>query len=143
MFKKILVVFTTTTHTEHTYEATFEIAKKFDSEITFVKYIMKEPPKFGFFETSGEKKQHENELNEAEESLARLEKKAKNENLTVTSKAISTESFAEDLISYIETNKVDLAIIDVHSLDEAEELEHKDLVHKIFKNTSCPILTLK
>ena len=143
MFKKILVIFTTTTHTEHTYEATFEIAKKFDSEITFVKYIMKEPPKFGFFETSGEKEQHNNELKEAEESLSRLEEKAKKENLTVISKAISTESFAEDLISYIEENKVDLAIIDVHSLDEAEELEHKDLVHKIFKNTSCPILTLK
>ena len=143
MFKKILVIFTTTTHTEHTYEATFEIAKKFDSEITFVKYIMKEPPKFGFFETSGEKKQHENELKEAQESLSRLEEKAKKENLAVNSKAISTESFAEDLISYIESNKVDLAIIDVHSLDEAEELEHKDLVHKIFKNTSCPILTLK
>ena len=143
MFKKILVIFTTTTHTEHTYEATFEIAKKFDSEITFVKYIMKEPPKFGFFETSGEKEQHKNELKEAEESLSRLEEKAKKENLTVISKAISTESFAEDLISYIEENKVDLAIIDVHSLDEAEELEHKDLVHKIFKNTSCPILTLK
>lgn len=143
MFKKVLVVFTTTTHTEHTYEATFEIAKKFDSEITFVKYIMKEPPKFGFFETSGEKEQHKNELNEAEESLLRLEKKAKSENLSVTSKVVSTESFAEDLIEYIESNKVDLAIIDVHSLDEAEELEHKDLVHKIFKNTSCPILTLK
>ena len=136
-------MFTTTTHTEHTYEATFEIAKKFNSKITFVKYIMKEPPKFGFFETSGEKKQHKDELKEAQESLARLEQKAKKENLTVTSQAISTESFAEDLISYIESNKVDLAIIDVHSLDEAEELEHKDLVHKIFKNTSCPILTLK
>ena len=143
MFKKILVVFTTTTHTEHTYEATFEIAKKFDSEITFVKYIIKEPPKFGFFETSGEKEQHQNELKKAQESLSTLKEKAKKENLQVTSKVVSTESFAEDLISYIESNNVELAIIDVHSLDEVEELEHKDLVNKIFKNTSCPILTLK
>lgn len=143
MFKKILVVFTTTTHTEHTYEATFEIAKKFDSEITFVKYIIKEPPKFGFFETSGEKEQHQNELKKAQESLSTLKEKAKKENLLVTSKVVSTESFAEDLISYIESNNVELAIIDVHSLDEVEELEHKDLVNKIFKNTSCPILTLK
>ena len=143
MFKKILVVFTTTTHTEHTYQASFEIAKKFDSEISFVKFIMKEPPKFGFFETSGEKKAHKDELNEAQESLSKLEEKAKKENLTVSSKVISTESFAEDLISFIESNNVDLAIIDIHSIDEAEELEHKDLVHKIFKNTSCPILTLE
>lgn len=143
MFKKILVVFTTTTHTEHTYEAAFEIGKKFDSEIRFVKYIIKEPPKFGFFETSSEKIQHKNELKEAQESLTLLEDKAKNENLMVTSQVISTESFAEDLISYVESNKVDLAIIDIHSLGEAEELEHKDLIHKIFKNTSCPILTLE
>ena len=143
MFKKILVVFTTTTHTEHTYEATFEIAKKFDSEITFIKYIIKPAPKFGFFETKGEKKQHQKELDEAHESLARLEAKAKKENLSVISKVASTESFAEDLISFIESNKVDLVIVDSHSLDEAEEIEHKDLIHKIFKNISSPILTLK
>ena len=143
MFKKILVAFTTTTHTEHTYEATFEIAKKFDSEITFVKYIIKEPPKFGFFETSGEKKRHKKELDKAKESLAKLEEYAKQENLSVKSKVLSTESFAEDLISYIEKNKVDLMIVDSHSIDEAEELEHKDQLHKIFKNIECPFLTLK
>ena len=143
MFKKILVVFTTTTHTEHTYEATFEIAKKFDSEITFIKFIIKPAPKFGFFETKGEKEQHQKELDEAHESLARLEEKAKKENLSVTSKVASTESFAEDLISFIESNNVDLVIVDSHSLDEAEEIEHKDLIHKIFKNISSPILTLK
>ena len=143
MFKKILVVFTTTTHTEHTYEATFEIAKKFDSEITFIKFIIKPAPKFGFFETGSEKKQHQKELDEAHESLARLEEKAKKENLSVLSKVASTESFAEDLISFIESNNVDLVIVDSHSLDEAEEIEHKDLIHKIFKNISSPILTLK
>ena len=143
MFKKILVVFTTTTHTEHTYEAAFEIAKKFDSEITFIKYIIKPPPKFGFFETSGEKEHHQKELDEAKESLARLEEKAKKENLPVKSNVASTEKFAEDLIDFIKSNHVDLVIIDSHSLDEAEEIEHKDLVHKIFKNTSAPILTLK
>ena len=143
MFKKILVVFITLAHTEHTYETAFEIAKKFDSEITFIKYIIKPPPKFGFFETSGEKKQHEKELSKAKETLTHLEELAKKENLSVVSKVLSTESFAEDLISYIESNHVELVIVDSHSLDEAEEIEHKDLLHKIFKNISCPFLTLK
>jgi nucleotide-binding universal stress UspA family protein len=136
-------VFITTVHTEHTYETAFEIAKKFGSEITFIKYIIKPAPKYGFFETKGEKKQHEKKLSEAEETLNHLEELAKKENLSVLSKVSSTESFAEDLISYIESNKVDLIIVDSHSLDEAEEFEHKDLIHKIFKNISCPFLTLK
>ena len=143
MFKKILVIFTTLAHTEHTYEAAFEIAKKFDSEITFIKYIIKSPPKFGFFETSSEKKQHKKELTEAHESFTQLEEQAKKENISIISKVSSTESFAEDLISYIESNNVNLVIVDSHSLDEAEEAEHKDLIHKIFKNISCPFLTLK
>lgn len=143
MFKKILVAFITLTHTEHTYEAAFEIAKKFGSEITFIKFIIKPAPKFGFFETKGEKKHHENELIEAQGSLTKIEEMAKKENLPIKTKVSSTESFAEDLISYIELNKIDLVIVDSHSLDEAEELEHKDLLHKIFKNIECPFLTLK
>ena len=136
-------MFVTTAHTEHTYETAFEIAKKFGSEITFIKFIIKPAPKFGFFETKGEKKQHEKELSEAQDTLNHLEEIAKKENLPVESKVLSTESFAEDLISYMESNKADLIIVDSHSLDEAEELEHKDLIHKIFKNISCPFLTLK
>ena len=143
MFKKILVVFITTSHTEHTYEAAFEIAKKFDSEMTFIKFIIKPAPKFGFFETKGEKKQHEIEMNDAQGSLTQIEEMAKKENLPVKTKVLSTESFAEDLISYIDANHIDLVIVDSHSLDEAEELEHKDLLHKIFKNIGCPFLTLK
>ena len=143
MFKKILVAFITLSHTKHTYEAAFEIAKKFDSEITFIKFIIKPAPKFGFFETKGEKKQHETELIEAQGSLTQIEEMAKKENLPTKTMVSSTESFAEDLISYIDSNKIDLVIVDSHSLDEAEELEHKDLLHKIFKNIECPFLTLK
>lgn len=143
MFQDILVAFITSTHTEHTYETAFEIAKKFGSEITFIKFIIKSPPMFGFFETSGEKKQHKKELDKAKESLAKLEEYAKQENLSVKSKVLSTEAFAEDLTSYIEKNKVDLMIVDSHSIDEAEELEHKDQLNKIFKNIECPFLTLK
>jgi hypothetical protein len=36
MFQNILVVFITLEHTEHTYDAAFELAKKFDSKITFL-----------------------------------------------------------------------------------------------------------
>ena len=143
MFKKILVAFITSTHTEHTYETAFEIAKKFGSEIIFIKFIIKTPPKFGFFETSGEKKQHEEQLKTAQESLSKLKDLAKKQELPIETEVSSTESFAEELLAYIEKNKVDLIIVDSHSLDEAEQLEHKDLIHKIFKNISCPFLTLK
>ena len=73
MFKQILVVFITTSHTEHTHETAFQIAKKFDSEMTLIKFILRPPPKFGFFETKDEKIQHEKELEEAKESLVELE----------------------------------------------------------------------
>ena len=47
MFQNILVVFITLEHTEHTYKAAFELAKKFDSKITFLKCIVEPAPTFG------------------------------------------------------------------------------------------------
>lgn len=130
-------------HTEHTYEVAFEIATKFSSEITFLKCIIKPPPKFGFFETKGEKKEHEKKLNEAKESLTHLEDLGKKLNVSVKSTIASIESLTDYLISYIEKNIVDLVIIDSHSLDEAEHIDHKAKINSIFKKISCPILTLK
>lgn len=143
MFQNILVVFVTTEHTDHTYEAAFEMAKKFSSKITFLKCIVKPAPTFGFFHTKSEKKSHEEELEDADESFDEIEQLAKKFEVSIETKVESVESFSDFLVEYINENHVDLLIIDSHSLDKAEHDDHKETINKIYEKISCPLLTLK
>ncbi|KAG2481006.1 MAG: putative Universal stress protein [Nitrosopumilales archaeon] len=143
MFKKILVTFVTSTHSGHTSDVAFELAKKFNSKITFLKCIMQPHPIFGFFHTKGEKESHKKELQEAEKSLHEIEDLAKKFDVSIKTLVESVESFPDFLVSYIEKNHTDLLIIDSHSLDEAAHQDHKATINKIFEEISCPFLTLK
>ncbi len=143
MFQNILVVFITLDHTDHTYEAAFELAKKFNSKITFLKCIVEPAPTFGFFHTKKETKDHEKQLKEAEQSFHEIGDLALKYGVSIKTKVESVESFPEFLVSYIEENHVDLLLIDSHSLDEAEHQDHKSTINKIFGEISCPLLTLK
>ena len=143
MFQNILVVFVTPEHTEHTYKAAFEMAKKFSSKITFLKCIVKPTPTFGFFHTKSEKKSHEKELEEADKSFDEIGQLATKFEVSIETKVESVESFSDFLVQYIDDNHVDLLIIDSHSLDKAEHNDHKETINKIYEEISCPLLTLK
>ena len=143
MFQNILVVFITLEHTEHTYDAAFELAKKFDSKITFLKCIVEPIAMFGFFHTKKEKESHKKELQDAEKSLHEIENIAKKFDVSINTLVESVESFPDFLVTYIEKNHTDLLIIDSHSLDEVAHQDHKATINKIFEEISCPLLTLK
>lgn len=143
MFQNILVVFITLKHTSDTYEAAFELAKKFNSKITFLKCIVKPTPTFGFFHTKKETEIHQKELEDAKKSFLEIGDLALKHVVSIKTKVESVESFPEFLVSYVEENNVDLLIIDSHSLDEAENQDHKSTINKIFEEISCPLLTLK
>ena len=143
IFENILVAFITLEHTEHTYDTAFQLAKKFNSKITFLKCIVEPHPIFGFFHTKKEKESHKKELQEAEKSLHEIEDLAKKFDVSIKTIVESAESFPDFLISYIEKSHTDLLIIDSHSLDEAAHQDHKATIKKIFEEISCPLLTLK
>ncbi|MFB5610789.1 MAG: universal stress protein [Nitrosopumilaceae archaeon] len=143
MFQNILVVFITLEHTKHTYEAAFELAKKFNSKITFLKCIVTPAPTFGFFHTKKETESHQKKLQDAEKSFHEIGDLALKHSVSIKTKVESVESFPEFLVSFIEDNNVDLLIIDTHSLDEAQQQDHKSTINKIFEEISCPLLTLK
>lgn len=143
MFQNILVVFRTLEHTEHTYEVAFELAKRFNSKITFLKCIVKPAPTFGFFHTKSEKETHEKELQDAEKSFNEVGDLAIKFSVSIKTKVESVDSFSDFLVSYIEENLVDLLIIDSHSLDKTRQEDHKETINKIYEEISCPLLTLK
>ena len=142
MFTNILVTFVTSTNTGHTSDVAFEIARKFNSKITFLKCLEKDPPKYGFFDSKGQVEEHQEEIKTAQESLNILVEKAKKLNVPVDSKIESTESLSNFLVSYVKENAYDLLIIDSHSLDEVHIEDHKEMINRIYTKLSCSILTL-
>jgi nucleotide-binding universal stress UspA family protein len=142
MFEKILVAFVTSTHSGHTSDVAFELAKKFNSKITFLKCLEKEPPEYGFFESKGQKEDHHEDIGEAKHSLKKLEERASKLNIPVDSKIESTESISNFLEYYVKFNHFDLLIIDSQSLDEVHLEDHKEMINGIYTNLSCAILTL-
>ena len=143
MFENILVAFVTSTHAGHTTDVAFEIAKKFNSKITILKCLEKAPPEYGFFESKGQKEEHQEDINEAKNSLKVLEEKAKKFNISADTKIESTESLSNFLVSYVKENHYDLLIIDSHSLDEVHLEDHKEMINRIYTKLSCAVLTLE
>lgn len=142
MFEKILIAFVTSTHSGHTSDVAFELAKKFSSKITFLKCLEKEPPKYGFFDSKGQKAEHQKDIDEAKSSLKVLEERAKKLNIPTDSKIESTESLSNFLVSYVKSNHYDLLIVDSHSLDEVNLEDHKEMINRIYTKLSCAVLTL-
>ena len=82
-------------------------------------------------------------LEDAKKSVHALEENGKKLNVSVDSKVESIESFTDFLIPYIRSNKIDLLIVDSHSLDEIHHENHKEMINTIFTTVSCPLLTLR
>ena len=141
MFENILVVFFTFENTEHVTSMAFSIAKKYEAKVDVLKCIYKEPPKFVVFETKSEKKQHQQRLADAQDSIKPLEAIAKESGLSFQSEVVFTEELSEYVTTYVKSNKVDLLIMDTSQHHEGED--NKDLVNRIYKEIDCPTLTLK
>ena len=142
-FKNILVVYTIVPETNHSYDAAVEIARKFDSGITLFMCMYEEPPTFAFFSTKKEKQKHDIQVDKSKEFLESLAKKTESVGISAKTEFSISEAVTESIISFIEEHDVDLLVIDSPQIDKIEEETHKDMIHKIYKAISCPILTLR
>ena len=128
---------------KHTIETTFEIAKKFDSSIIFLKCIHKELPTFAFFHRKSEKEKHEELTKETHLALEEVEEMAKQNNISVKTESVFVESVSEYVTTYVKKNDIDLFVPDSTPPSDISMHDHKDIVNRMYKDIDCAILTLK
>ena len=143
MFKNILICSFVTKNNKHVLETTFELAKKFDSNIILLKCIHKELPTFALFHTKSEKKKQEELIKKIQIIFDETEEMAKQNNISLKTESVFVESVSEFISTYVNKNNIDLFVADSTPSSDISMHDHKDIVNSIYKNIECPVLTLK
>ena len=147
MFDKILICSFVPKNTKHAIETafntSFELAKKFDSNIILLKCLHEGHPTFGLFQTKSDKKKQNMLTKEVQLALEEFEEIAKRHNISVKTKIIFVDSLSEYVAAYVHKNNIDLLVADPSHPSDIAIQDHKDIVNRIYKNIECPILTLK
>ena len=143
MFENILICSFVTKNNKHVIDTSFELAKKFDSNITLLKCIHKELPTFALFHTKSEKKKQEELTKEIQKVFVETEEIAKQNNISLKTESVFVESLSGYVPTYVNKNKFDLFVADSTPPSDILMHDYKDIVNNIYKNIDCPILTLK
>jgi len=143
MFKHILICSFVPENNKHVIDATFELAKKFDSEIIALKCVFEDHPTFGLFKTKSDKKKQSGLDKKIQLSLEEIEMMAKNSGISIKTESAFVDSLSEYVISFVSKNHMDLLVIDSALPSDTDIEHHKDIVNRIYQNIECPVLTLK
>ncbi len=143
MFNNILICSFIPENNTHVLDVTFELAKKFESQILLLKCLHEAHPTFGLFKTKSDKKK-QNELHEKVQLvLQEIEKMAKDSGVSIKTESMFVDSLSEHVAEYVNKNDVDLLVVDSNPPLDIDTGHHKDIVNSIYKNIECPVLTLK
>ncbi len=142
-FKNILVTYVRPTNKDTAFNMGLSLAKTSNSKLSVVEFIQEDPPKFVLFKTKKDQEQRNKQKNIVEKALKKFETKAKEENISLKTSFQSTESLVDSIIQYVESNKIDLLIVDHPHLSHSQEVQYNDIVSNIHDEINCHMLTLK
>jgi len=119
------------------------LAKKFDTELSIIECVYKNPPKFYFFEMKSDKKTMQDQIFKIKEELKKWKEMAQKEGLKINTKFALTDSIAKWVIDYVKAHNVDLLVVDYPKLSMVEANHYDDIIHIIHHKAHCHILTMK
>ncbi|MDH3833311.1 MAG: hypothetical protein OES34_03995 [Nitrosopumilus sp.] len=143
MFQNILICSFVLKNSQYVIGITFELAKKFNSNIIFLKCLHEGHPTFGLFQTKSEKKKQNELAKEAQLALQEFEEMAKYYNISVKTENVFVDSLSEFVAIYVQKNNIELLVVNSTPPSDIDIHNYKDIVNHIYKNIECPILTLK
>jgi len=142
-FGNILVTYVKPTNKDIAFDVGLSLAKTNNSKLSVVEFIPEEQPEFLFFKTKKNKKKENEQKHLVENALKKFKEKAKQENIPLKTSFKSTESLVDSIIQYVESNKIDLLIVDHPHMSHSEETHYNDVVSAIHDEVHCNMLTLK
>jgi GTP-binding protein EngB required for normal cell division len=143
IFKNILVTYVKPTNKETAFNMGLAMAKNNHSKLSVIEFSQDVSPQFVFFKTKKDKLKASTHKNKILDLLKKFEEKALEENVYLKTSFKSTESIVDSIVQYVESNKIDLLIVDHPHLSHSEEQHYNDVVNAIHEEVSCNVLTLK
>ena len=141
-FEHILVPYNGATGSEKAFRKAISLAHSIQAKITILT-CLEERPTFGFFKTKTSKQEFEKERKLVEKQHLKLEKFAKEHNVSCASKIVKNGLASTKILEFANQHKIDLIITTRTKLSSHYEKRHyHSTVENIFRNTSCPVLML-
>ncbi len=138
----ILVPYNGTAGSEKAFRKAISLAVSIQAKITILT-CLEERQTFGFFKTKASKQEFEKERKIVEKQQLKLEKFAKEHNVSCGSKIITNGLPSTKILEFAKQHNVDLIITTrtKHSSRYEKQYYHST-VENMFRNSPCPILIL-
>ena len=142
-FDNILVTYVKPTNKETAFDMGLSLAKTSNAQLSVVEFMQEDQPEFLFFKTKKNKKKEKEQEQVVLDALKKFEEKAKQENVKLKTSYQSTEALVDSILQYVQSNKIDLLIVDHPHMSHSEETHYNDMVSAIHDEVHCNMLTLK
>ena len=141
-FEHILVPYNGTAGSEKAFRKAISLAASIDAKITILT-CLEERHTFGFFKTKTGKQEFEKERKLVEKQQLKLEKFAKDHDVSCGSKIVKNGLASGQILEFAKKHDVDLIITTRTKLSSHFEKQHyQSTVENMFRNAQCPILIL-
>jgi len=141
-FEHILVPYNGTQNSEIAFKKAMSLASLIHAKITIIT-CLEERNTFGFFKTKTSKQEFEKERKMVEKQHLKLEKYAKDHNISCDSKTAKDGLASTKILEFSKRHDVDLIIVKQTKFSSRyEKQHHHSTVENIFRNAPCPILIL-
>ena len=142
IFENILVPYNGTAGSEKAFKKAISLSQSINAKITIIT-CLEERNTFGFFKTKTSKQEFEKETKAVEKQHIKLEKFAKDHDISCSSKIVKNGLPSTRILEYAKQHKVDLIITTRTKLSSQIEKQHyQSTVENMFRNSPCPILIL-
>ena len=143
IFKNVLVTYVRPTDKETAFKTGLSLAKDNDAKLSVVEFIPEESSSFLFFKTKKDVEKVKAQKQFVLEMFEKFEQQAKKENIPLSTSYKTTEALVDTILNYVQSNKIDLLIVDHPQMSHSEEVHYNDIVSAIHDEVNCNMLTLK
>ena len=141
-FEHILVPYNGTAGSEKAFRKAISLASSIQAKITILT-CLEERPTFGFFKTKTSKQEFEKERKLVEKQHLKLEKFAKEHDVSYSSKITKNGLASTRILEFAKHHNVDLIITTrTKHVSRYEKQHYHSTVENMFRNAPCPILIL-
>ncbi len=141
-FEHILVPYNGTTGSEKAFKKAISLAASIQAKITLLT-CLEERQTFGFFKTKASKQEFEKERKIVEKQQLKLEKFAKEHDVSCGSKIVKNGLASTKILEFAKEHNVDLIITTRTKLSSHYEKQYyHSTVENMFRSAPCPILIL-
>ena len=141
-FENILVPYNGNAGSDKAFKKAISLASLTHAKITILT-CLEERPTFGFFKTKTSKHEFEKERKLVEIQHLKLEKFAKEHNVSCDSKIVKNGLPSTKILEFAKQHNIDLIITTRTKLSSNYEKQHyHSTVENMFRNAPCPILIL-